>query len=141
MFTLHDNHRLSPQWFYYNESLKHTPKQKFHHTKFMVNVWWSAAGAIYYNILNSGKIIAAEKYYSEIEKIRWNFRKNQPMMINRKEQICFVIMPDSRFDIGRYRNRTISAPELYLIYPTDQTCRRLFTFSSSTCTATCRGNM
>jgi hypothetical protein len=36
----------------------------------MVNVWWSAAGAIYYNILNSGKIIAAEKYYSEIEKIR-----------------------------------------------------------------------
>jgi hypothetical protein len=64
----------------------------------MVNVWWSAAVIICYNILHLGETIAAEKYYGEIEGIRRSLPKNQPTLVNRKGQICFIIMLDCRFN-------------------------------------------
>jgi histone-lysine N-methyltransferase SETMAR len=105
-WIFYDNHRRSRKWLYYNEALKHIPKQKLHQTKIMISIWWSAAGVIceYYNILNPGEKIAAEKYCSKIDEIRQNLREKQPILVNRKGPISFMIIPDNRFNTRRSRN-------------------------------------
>jgi hypothetical protein len=68
----------------------------------MINIWWSAADVIY-NFLHLGETIAAEEYYHEINEILPNLRKHQPTLVNSKEQICLMIISDSRFNTGRSR--------------------------------------
>ena len=46
---------------------KLAPKKK---KKFMVTVWWSAAGLIHYSFLNPSEIITSEKYAQQINEAK-----------------------------------------------------------------------
>ncbi|GBL62566.1 Histone-lysine N-methyltransferase SETMAR [Araneus ventricosus] len=53
----------------------------------MVTVWYSSAGLIHLSFLNSGKTIAAYKYYKEIEEVIRKLQHMRPGLVNRKGPI------------------------------------------------------
>ncbi|GBL94383.1 Histone-lysine N-methyltransferase SETMAR [Araneus ventricosus] len=63
---------------------------KLHYTsqrKTMVTVWYSSAGMIHFNFLNSGETIAADKYYQEIDEMNRKLQHMRPALVNKKGSI------------------------------------------------------
>ena len=61
-WNLYGNHKCSAQWLDEDELPKHTQKRNIHQKKQTVSVWWSSAGATYYDFMNPGSSIIKEIY-------------------------------------------------------------------------------
>ena len=68
---------------------KALPKAKLAPKKFMVTVWWSAAGLTHYSFLNPSETITSGKNAQQISEMRHKLQRLQVVLLNRKEQILF----------------------------------------------------
>ncbi|GBO03649.1 Histone-lysine N-methyltransferase SETMAR [Araneus ventricosus] len=83
----YNSRQRSAQCLDRDKSPKHFPKPKLHQRKTMVTVWYSSTGLIHFNFLNSGKTIAAEKYYQEIYEMNSKLQHMRSVLVNRKGPI------------------------------------------------------
>lgn len=83
-WVLYNNIRRSYQWLSPGEPPRQVPKPELHPKKVLLCVWWTAAGIIHYEILESGETITAAVYCSQLERVQKQLTKKQPALINRK---------------------------------------------------------
>ena len=86
-WVLYDNWQHSAQWLDVDKAPQNFLKPQLHKKNVMLTVWWSAAGLIPYNFLNTGKTIMAENYCQQIAKMHEKLGKKQPALVNRKGPI------------------------------------------------------
>jgi len=86
-WILYDNRRRSGQWLDEDEAPKHMPKPALHPKKIMITVWWSSAGIIHYEFLQSGQTITGDRYCQELDDFHKKLLILQPALANRKGPI------------------------------------------------------
>ena len=58
-------------------------KAKLAPKKFMVTVWWPAAGLIHHSFLNPSETIRSEKYAQQISEMHRKLKRLQLALVNR----------------------------------------------------------
>lgn len=79
------------RWILYDNRQRSDPKQPLNPPqdlrKIMVTIWWSSAGLIHYNFLESDETITAEKYCREIDEMHRKLQRLRPALVNSKSPI------------------------------------------------------
>lgn len=79
------------RWILYDNRQRSDPTQPLNPPqdlrKIMVMVWWSSAGLIHYNFLESDETITAEKYCQEIDEMHRKLQCLRPALVNSKSPI------------------------------------------------------
>ena len=83
-WILYNNRKHSVQWLDAAEAPQNFPKSKLLQKKVMVTVWESLAGLIHHGFIKLAKIIAAEKYWREIDEMHQKLAIKQLTLVNRK---------------------------------------------------------
>uniref|UniRef100_A0A1I7WRG4 Transposase n=1 Tax=Heterorhabditis bacteriophora TaxID=37862 RepID=A0A1I7WRG4_HETBA len=89
----YDRRQRPAQWLDEGEAPEHFLEPKLHPEKVSVTVWWSGSGIIYYNFLDPGKSMTAEKYYHEIDKMHQELERLRSALVIRKEPILLDDQP------------------------------------------------
>ncbi|XP_026827850.1 histone-lysine N-methyltransferase SETMAR-like [Ooceraea biroi] len=82
-WVLYDNRKRKHHWSSPG-SVSLTAKPTIHQQKVMLCVWWTSAGIIHYEFLDSGTTITAEVYSSQLQRVSDALRQKQPALVNRK---------------------------------------------------------
>lgn len=68
---------------------KSVPKQNIHGMKVMLCIWWDQKGVIYYELLQPGETITAERYRQQLIKLHRALNEKRPEINNRHDKVIF----------------------------------------------------
>lgn len=83
-WVMYDNKKRSYHWLSSNDSMPLSAKPALHQRKVMLCVWWTTAGIVHYEFLESGKTITKEVYSAQLQRVAEQLTKKQPALVNRK---------------------------------------------------------
>lgn len=83
-WILYNNVQRKRTWKKSNESPEQVSKADQHQMKVMLCIWWDCRGIIYYELLQRGETITADKYCDQLSRVDAAIRQNRPALINRK---------------------------------------------------------
>lgn len=81
-WVLYVNHSRKRSWVEKSQEPMQTPKDKIHHKKIMLSVWWNIRGIVYWDILPHNTNVNATVYCSQIENVKAKLDEVTPKIEN-----------------------------------------------------------
>lgn len=83
-WILYNNVQRKRSWKLSGEGAEPISKAGLHPVKVLLCVWWDAKGIIYYELLQQGQTIDADKYCDQLVKLDAAIKLKRPILANRK---------------------------------------------------------
>jgi histone-lysine N-methyltransferase SETMAR len=74
-------------WVEYGQPSLPMAKARSHPKKVMLCVWWDLKGILYYELLKPDEITMANRYYDQLENLKFATAEKCPALVNRKGAI------------------------------------------------------
>ena len=83
-----DNPKKDKSWVFPEETPSKKPKRNIYGKKVLLSVFWDQKGVIFFELLDPGKTINAEKYCEQLEILKDKIHLKRPSL--RKNQVVFL---------------------------------------------------
>ena len=88
-WVLYENKKRSYHWLSSNDPIPLTAKPELHQRKLMLCVWWTSAGIVHFEFLESGQTINKQVYSEQLQRVAEKLKKKQPALVNRNKGVLF----------------------------------------------------
>ena len=86
----YDNPKRRKSWVSPGEPSTSTPKRNIHCHKVMLCIWWDMQGPVYYELLNPGETVNAERYRSQLEHLNDNLMQKRPAIASNRRKVILL---------------------------------------------------
>jgi len=86
----YDNPKRRKSWVSPGESTISTAKPNIHGKKVLLSIWWDQRGILYYELLQPGETVTANRYQHQLAQLRHEITVKRPEWAGRHEKVILL---------------------------------------------------
>lgn len=89
-WVYYDNPKRKKSWTSPGEPATSIAKPNIHGKKLLLCIWWDQGGILYYELLQPGETVTANRYKNQLIQLRHQIAVKRPQWANRHEKLIFL---------------------------------------------------